>query len=1302
MLCDGPFTYDDFVAVLRATKDQNAPVNVSAFEDGSWTRLARDVAGLEVFLNPEDKSSSPPERFIESLSRCIGVVEGGALLGTTETVGTTSFARPTLYIFPAGDSGSSLFFGIRDLSVVCDAGVGRRPAFWDFVRHFGNVDVLIGTHAGADNIFGLEAFVERQSSGEFQMLPKLGHVIFNGSPDGVTAKAPESPTLMVHLPEEVTKMTNMLHDIGMPPHTCASPVGGKTAQKINLYHKINQGSVDLYVAHPVEDSRELKEFRRQCSSHAANFVSTSTIPLVNMVSMVAALVWKPCTSAEKPVRIFLPGSAPLTKLYEALDRLQGVPLFDTLSGSAEEPAPRATPVTKPGGSKPTAKLTGPGRKSLPPTMSAAKPSAPAKTRGQAPRSVSSPKGTREVASRKSISKPEPAGKLGHAAKSSQSTQPTPATEKGKRAAETASSKTQMSLETSSVDTAELPADKATCDELGETVHSVKADEPQEQGLEEVAARDSVERDSLEASVGDDMPADSLCGDDKDQFEVHGEEEFDENKLIKVEKTSESDHGETVRKDEDLNAEGVDTDDQVIPGLDDRASPLTGSAEQPDVAGELDTLSSAKDVNIVAEPVEEASVPLDDNASLSEDVHCRPVDAVDVDAETPYDKQFELDEAVDSEHSQVPQEMAHGIEPEEAAQYQDVGSEFDDGYPSDLPTSDKDLRVEEVQTVKHEESAPPLHDLQHIPTVQTAQSYPDEPADEPAEDGKLEDVAVADNEASDEFVKEVDTDRETVTSSITPQGLPSPQKEAEWLATEQEDPMAAVSPQDEADDLGRLLKPADEGEASENSAAARSVTCEDEDGEKIPQDDEMTSTEHAAPDGYDELEHHGGQQTSEGTTTEGDSAVEQLIEVSAEKSDLETSVQHSEDITAETDLPADEKNEQDTDAALHSNVQPEVDSTDFSDKPLPHTDEPVSEKDLPLKELQTEVQHSEDKTAETDLPVDEKCFERNTDAAVLSNLQPEVDSPDFSDKSLPDTDEPASEKDLHVEELQSEIQEQPRAPYDSESHVEPTDHRPENEELPRPAVKTEMEETDDVMPVNAEEQQQVETSKHEEHREQTEPSAFGLLEQGDKVDDVGTDSNIPDTVDSADDVPLSPVEPSAQVDVLREREQASFYYTEPQIQLTEDADHTSDMELPVAATCSAAGTDDDGPSDNIEQSHKDSSSPDALPEPFDPIESWGNPMGLPAPLNNESKDGGKKRESKDAGAHGAKQHTSLLAANTAKSALSAKTGAARDLSGGRNGRTSAKPGKPAERPAARRSNVSATDGNKVVIYRDQLV
>ena len=1283
LLSDGPFTCDDFVTALLANQgDQQAPVYVNTFGDGSWSQLAQAVPGVEVVLNPEGKFSSPPEGFIESLSRRIGVVESSALLGTTETIGTVSFARPTLYVFPGGDGGSSLFFGVKDLTVISDAGVGRRPAFWDFVRHFSHIDVLLGTHVGADNIFGLETFIERQCNSDLQMLPKLGHAIFNGSPDAVTTKLPESPTLLVHLREEVTKITKMLHDASIPPHICASPVGGKTIQKINLYQKINQGSVDLYVAHPVEDSHELKEFRRQCISHAPNFVSQSGVPLTNMVSIVAALVWKPYASTEKPVRIFFPGSAPLAKLYESLERLQGVPLFESLSGSGEEHTSRPTQIAKPATSKPSAKPTRAIQKPPPQLARAAKPSTSALARGQAARNVASPNGNREAASRKSALKTEPVGKLERVAKPSHSTHPVSADEKVKQhTSETAvSSKMQTSVKARPVDR-ELPADKVTSAELGETVHDVKAVEPGEQDLDEVGARDSVERDSLEASVCDDaMQVDSLCGDGEDHSNIHSDDEFDPIKAITVEKTSVSDYSETLHKDVDMHAEGVDIDDRISPRLD---SSSAGNHERADLAGESDTLSSVRNMNTIA-TVDEASVPLNDNDPLCEAVHSRRADVVN--AEATHDTQSGLDEAVDTEQCEMQQEPAQETK-RDAAVRQAGECEFDGKHSSTLPS-----------------------DLQQFPSVVTTESVPDEPSDELSDEREQEEIKEADIEAT----QEVDADRETC--GIMPQGLPSPQKEAEWLETEHKDPVAEIFPHDDAANVGHLLKSVDEDGVLENSAVVESLSREDGGSEKIPQHDDVlmtSSSEDKDRDFVDDLERHECQQNTAGTTT------------------------------VESDLPLDQKTEQNTDTTA---VQPEVNAPDFSGKLLPDADEPQSE-ELAAEELQTVIQgesaplscDSESNNQLDHLPQNEELSNpmTNTDAengdeVPLSPteqqqmhsekpLTAEEDSAPHSCDSeshvqwsdhLPQNEELTnadtedrdevpvsfteqqqmeSEKALTAEELQTVIQEE-SAPLscDSESHFQRSDHLPQND-VSNPTMNTDAEDRDEV-PNSHVEQQQMETSKQPLHGEHAvEPSSFSLTEpQEQLVDVLQHDTDIPDNVNiDADDVPISPVEQSAQEVTSQESQGTSFYYTEPQIQLTEDVDHTSDMELPMTATHSDAGTADDGQSEPCEQPHKESSSPDAVEEPFDPIQSWGSPMGLPAPLNSENKDGAKKR---DSGAQGARHQTAQ------KTASSGKTGAERDLSGGRNGRTSAKPGKSAERPAAARKFAgSATEAHKVGSY-----
>ena len=1254
LLRDGPFTYNDFVSVLVATKDnQHAPVCVSTFDDGRWTKLAQAVPGLEVVLNPEGKLPSPPESFIESLSRRVGVIEGGTLLGETETVGSMAFARPTVYIFPGGDGASSLFFGIRDLSVICDAGVGRRPAFWDFARHLSHVDVLIGSHSGANNIFGLRTFIERQCSSELQLLPKLGHVIFNGSPDAATTRTEETrPTLLIHLPEEISKVTDMLHDIGILPHICASPAGGKTVQKISLYQKINQGSVDLYVAHPVEDSRELKEFRRQCLSHDPNFSSPGAVPLTSMVSIVAALVWKPCASTEKLVRIFLPGSAPLGKLYEALDRLQGLPLFDSSSGSAEEQAPRAAQhATKPGGTKPAGKPIGASQK---PPPSAVKSSAPVKGKDQTGRSVTSPKGNREAANRRSVTKTEPAGKLGRVAKPPQSMQPLSADVKVKHAPVTAaSSKVQASVKNSTVDV-ELPAEVDEPVRV-ETVHDVNRDEPGTPGLEEIVSRDSAERDSLEPSVTDDVAVDKelLAEVGETAHDVKGDEPAVSGlqEIVSRDDSAERDSLEPSVCDDDVPVEDIDrdhdVDDRIIPSLYDAASTRldvssSGNCERVGPLGELETVSSSMDVDVVAEPDE----PLADDVPLCEAVHSGLADVIAEDEDASQAKETGLDEVADKQ-SAAQQETDQELEPVEGTAQQGVGCEFDgdllssmtmqttkpipDEHAVELGYQGKTEDVDEVDIepdegalrgnsqigVGHEidgnHSSGLLSDLQQSAAAHSTEPDLGDAADEPCDQGQLKAVKPAYIEASQELMKEMDAVEEAATadSGIIPQGLPSPQKEAEWLETEQVDP-EMENFRGEAADVGRSV---DDGEVIEDSAAA------------APEDDVS-----------DEVQQH--------------------------RDILETG--ELEDLCQEN-----------TDSTL---CKPAEDPTEMPD-------------------LQSEVQYSEDDTVSTGLLPDQKT-EEIADAAVHSNLEPEVISPDVTDKLSPDIEEPMSEKELPAEELQSVTQEEsvPLAA-DPEAHIHGSDQPSEKQELPSAAATT-GEFDDDRVPESPKEQELMETSEqpvHEEYPLETEPSSFSITAPHEQItDDFQRDTDMPDTIDAADDVPVSPVE---QHEELTESKRTSFYYTEPEIQLTEDADRASDMELPAAVTDLATLTND-GQSDVVEQPHTQEA---AAEEPFDPIQSWGSPMGLPAPLNNDNKESGKKRESKGDAAHGAaastKDRSFLSASKTdAKTTSSGKTGATRDLSGGRNGRTSAKPGKPAERPAAtRKPGAAATDARRVRIF-----
>jgi len=1022
LLRDGPFTHEDFASCLptATTKndndDRSTPVYLSTFAEGNWNQLPRGVSGWEVVLNPELRSAPSPvfDSFVEQLSRRIGVVEGGSLLGETGNVGSVYFSRPTVYVFPAGDGGSSLFFGILDLSVVCDAGVGRRPAFWDFVRHLANVDVLIGTHAGADNILGLGTFIERQldSATKVQLAPKLGHVILNGLPDVMTTRPQGAPGLLVHLPDEVAKISNLLHEAGIPPHICCAGGGGKTAavQTVELYNKIAQGSVELYVAQPVEDSRELKEFRRACTSGALSFPPS----LTSAVSIVAALVWKPHTVTGKPVRIFLPGSAPQAKLHEALDRLRALPVFKTLSGSIEVHQAASKPTAS--GTKPTAKPIGSNHEPRPPqahaVASSSKFSAPTK-RG-------------DVGGRSSV----PSSKGGQRKSGVLKTEPPPASKTGRvisKPSQTASAVKHVPASAAS-GKAEASAVKTTGSAVASKLPGVKGDEApaMNRGLEEVALRESIDRDSLEPS-NTVLQADSLLDD----------------RVIPalVDATSTGPDASSAGGNQertDTGALPTDMNVEVVPD-----SPLAhvGSLEHkamhstPIAAVALEDVvpSAAKDEVVEKDILEEQEKghgfepPKDEEvfyargtAGLEELIDKQTVVEQEIQGEEVHQdvglefegglvsgvQQFQTTASIPDE-GLGDQEMLEedvdvaDIEPSEGAVHLDVGPDFDENLVS-IPKSIPDEYAEEE---KQAAQGNPEEDIDVVDTEPDEGSFrEDSPVDtgyeidgkhshdlapsdfdplldvynarhaadfdKPIDDGSVDqaDAQVAVSEFNgEELRKEIDADKEEAVISdtgIIPQGLPSPQKEAEWRETEKHDPeVDGGFPRDGVDHSTCPAVDDDDDAAVENlkAAAAASHTCDDneyDDFEKTKQDDDVIMTQ------SDELELERLQDDFQryAGTTESNSTLQKPTDHSEETEEMpnlpsEMEEHLLEDNTEPTSLSSDQRAEEIADVAVHDTIEPEeVHSPGTSDEISP--DKPPSEKESTGEELESAVTQEE--------------------------------------------------------------------------------------------------------------------------------------------------------------------------------------------------------------------------------------------------------------------------------------------------------------------------------------------------------
>ena len=360
------------------------------------------------------------------------------LLQSSDVVGNIRFSRPTLYIFPGGQ-GDSALFGISGFNLLVNGGYARKACFWDFTRHLDRIDAMLYTHLAPDNLFGLCSVLERKAKENVH--PEIGYIYMNGvdkakhSPNGdaqpENGGAHKAASLVVNLVEEGSRMVENLRNLGQIPHPCVGSLAGSTITPINLYHKVGHGTLDMYVLNPLTDSKDLKEFFSQWNKHVSNFSSKGGIPVPNACSVCALLVWRPSSPAEKITRILFPGSAPQPKVFEGLDKLKSVDIFQHAlcsEKSLSAPPAKAGAMKKAaaGAAKPPAGKAAAAAKAAPAAKKTATPTAKAAPAKSA--LSSAPKGAKEATNKKAAAKASPASskassKAGSKASTPKSTTP---------------------------------------------------------------------------------------------------------------------------------------------------------------------------------------------------------------------------------------------------------------------------------------------------------------------------------------------------------------------------------------------------------------------------------------------------------------------------------------------------------------------------------------------------------------------------------------------------------------------------------------------------------------------------------------------------------------------------------------------------------------------------------------------------------------------------------------------------------------------------------------------------------------
>merc|ERR1711892_881975 len=124
-------------------------------------------------------------------------------------------------------------------------------------------------------------------------------------------------------------MIENLRILNLKPQICFRD---NICDPINLYHKVGHGKLDMYVLNPSKESREVKEFLNRWGDdmgHLGKFKSGINVdgkelwlPIANLVSICALLIWQPANPNDTITRLLFPGSTPQNKIFKGLEKLR--------------------------------------------------------------------------------------------------------------------------------------------------------------------------------------------------------------------------------------------------------------------------------------------------------------------------------------------------------------------------------------------------------------------------------------------------------------------------------------------------------------------------------------------------------------------------------------------------------------------------------------------------------------------------------------------------------------------------------------------------------------------------------------------------------------------------------------------------------------------------------------------------------------------------------------------------------------------------------------------------------------------
>merc|ERR1712106_978061 len=213
--------------------------------------------------------------------------------------------------------------------MLIDGGFSRKACFWDFTRHLDRLDAILITRLSDENTQGISAVLERKSVNP--VYPQIGHFFANILETKTKEKEQEDEKdkLLVNVIHEGNTMIENLRILNLKPQICFRD---NVCDPINLYQKVGHGKLDMYVLNPSKESQEVKEFLarwEEKNSHLGSFKSGINVdgkelwlPIANLVSICALLVWQPANPNDTITRLLFPGSTPQNKIFKGLEKLR--------------------------------------------------------------------------------------------------------------------------------------------------------------------------------------------------------------------------------------------------------------------------------------------------------------------------------------------------------------------------------------------------------------------------------------------------------------------------------------------------------------------------------------------------------------------------------------------------------------------------------------------------------------------------------------------------------------------------------------------------------------------------------------------------------------------------------------------------------------------------------------------------------------------------------------------------------------------------------------------------------------------